>query len=112
METSKNPLYVRQLPIIFTPSHTCTVSFFLLVGEETDDFDEYACVKRMETQDIDKPLNPRPYTQYPEPKSSELHTRLPGRLRRRRGCAVLGSQSRRSEPSRRLGAQGLGLRVV
>ena len=33
---------VRQLPIIFTPSHTCTVSFFLLVGEENDDFDECA----------------------------------------------------------------------
>ena len=38
---------------MFTPSHTCTVSFFLLVGEENDNFDECACVKRMETQDID-----------------------------------------------------------
>ena len=49
----KKTLHVRQLPIIFTPSHTCTVSFFLLVGEENDTFDECACVKRMETQDID-----------------------------------------------------------
>ena len=50
----QKPVYVRQLPIIFTPSHTCTVSFFLLVGEENDFFDECARVKRMATQDIEE----------------------------------------------------------
>ena len=58
MGASKKPLYVWQLPIIFTPSHTCTVSFFLLVSEENDHFDECGCVKRMESQDIEFLLNP------------------------------------------------------
>ena len=34
--TSKKHLYVRQLPVLFMLSHTCTVSFFLLLGEEND----------------------------------------------------------------------------
>ena len=34
-------------------SHTCTVSFFLHVGEENDNYEECECVKRMETQDIE-----------------------------------------------------------
>ena len=42
-----------QLPVLFMLSHTCTVSFFLLVGEENDNLEECECVKRMETQDIE-----------------------------------------------------------
>ena len=57
MAASKKPLYVWQLLILFTPSHTCTVSF-LLVSEENDSFDECGCVKRMETQDIEFLFNP------------------------------------------------------
>ena len=45
--------YVRQLPVLFMLSHTCTVSFFLLVDEGNDNLEECECVKRMETQDIE-----------------------------------------------------------
>ena len=50
---SEKPLYVRQLSVLFMLSHTCTVSFFLLVDEGNDNLEECECVKRMETQDIE-----------------------------------------------------------